>query len=90
MIKFSMPLALDTILQVALLSNEYTEGAWAGVGRTRYGSASGSSYNEWEFYDGTKLDQSGCYDKECSSGNGKYKSLAFWYTFDLIFATREY
>ena len=50
--------------QTALVSSDNAKGAWVGKGRT-----SGSSYNDWEFYDGTKLNQ--CYDKECSSGEGK-------------------
>ena len=56
---------LRITLQQALSSSFNTNGAWVGKGRT-----SGSSYNDWEFFDGTKLDQ--CYDKECSSGEGKF------------------
>ena len=51
--------------QTALDSGDSENGAWVGKGRT-----SGSTYDNWEFYDGTKLNQ--CYDKECSSGEGKF------------------
>ena len=53
-------------------SNKYTEGVWAGVGRTESGGPSGESYHDWKFYDDTYLDQAGCYEHECSSGKGNY------------------
>ena len=30
-----------------------------------------ASYSKWKFYDDTNLGQSGCNEKECSSGEGK-------------------
>ena len=52
-------------------ANEYTDGVWAGQ-NPGSGSFSGESYSQWKFYDDTNLGQSGCNEKECSSGEGKY------------------
>ena len=51
-------------------ANEYTEGVWAGQ-NPGSGSFSGESYSQWKFYDDTNLGQSGCNEKECSSGEGR-------------------
>ena len=60
-------------------ANEYTDGVWAGQ-NPGSGSFSGESYSQWKFYDDTNLGQSGCNEKECSSGEGKYFLLIFvWY-----------
>ena len=50
---------------MTLTAQENTDGAWAGPGR----SGGGSNYDEWKFYDNSNLAQ--CFDKECSSGEGK-------------------
>ena len=52
-------------------ANEYTDGVWAGQ-NPGSGSFSGESYSQWKFYDDTNLGESGCNEKECSSGEGKY------------------
>ena len=49
-------------------ANEYTEGVWVGQ-NPGSGSFTGNTYSQWSFLDGTGLDQ--CFDKECSSGEGK-------------------
>ena len=50
---------------MTLTAQENTDGAWVGPGR----SGGGSNYDEWKFYDNSNLAQ--CFDKECSSGEGK-------------------
>ena len=52
-------------------ANEYTDGVWAGQ-NPGSGSFSGESYSQWKFYDDTNLGQSGCNEKECSSGEGNF------------------
>ena len=54
---------------MTLTAQENTDGAWAGPGR----SGGGSNYDEWKFYDNSNLAQ--CFDKECSSGEGKKLAL---------------
>ena len=55
-----------------MVANEFSYGAWVGKGK----QSSGTSYDNYEFYDGTKLNQ--CYEKECSSGEGKFTMLKVW------------
>ena len=52
-----------------MTANEYSEGAWAGQNQGS-GTFSSDSFSQWEFYDGTNLGQSGCYENDCSSGEG--------------------
>ena len=59
---------------MTLTAQENTDGAWAGPGR----SGGGSNYDEWKFYDNSNLAQ--CFDKECSSGEGK--KLVLYYLND--------
>ena len=57
---------------MTLTAQENTGGAWAGPGR----SGGGSNYDEWKFYDNSNLAQ--CFDKECSSGEGKHLVLYYF------------
>ena len=66
-------------------ANEYTDGVWAGQ-NPGSGSFSGESYSQWKFYDDTNLGQSGCNEKECSSGEGKY---LFSFSSDTIIGFNE-